>query len=96
MKLGQKICPNGILDEFENGFGCFKNMATRGAAFLLIWLYMAIVKPCSHSRGNFYCPIFMKFGQKIGLNDILDEIESNYVCLKKLLPRGGAFFLIWL
>ena len=92
MNFGQKIGLNDILVEFENGFGCFKNMATRGAAFLLIWLYMA----CSHSRGNFYCPIFMKFGQKIGLNDILDEIESNYVCLKKLLPRGGAFFLIWL
>ncbi len=25
----------------------------------------------------------MKFGQKIGLNDILDEFENNYVCLKK-------------
>jgi hypothetical protein len=39
MKLGQKICPNDILDELENGFGCFKNMATRVRG---IFPYMAI------------------------------------------------------
>ncbi|KAH3793743.1 hypothetical protein DPMN_147262 [Dreissena polymorpha] len=38
MKLGQKICPNDILHDFENGFVCFKNMATKGGAFFLIWL----------------------------------------------------------
>ncbi|KAH3799286.1 hypothetical protein DPMN_152892 [Dreissena polymorpha] len=30
MKLGQKICPNDILEEFENGSGCVKNMASKG------------------------------------------------------------------
>jgi len=39
MKLGQKICPNDIWDEFENGFGCLKNMATWGRG---IFPYMAI------------------------------------------------------
>jgi len=31
MKLGHKICTNDILDEFENGFGWWKNMAAKGA-----------------------------------------------------------------
>ena len=47
MKLGQKICPNDILDEFENGFGCLKNMATRGRGiFPNMAIYHALVKPC--------------------------------------------------
>jgi len=28
MKLGQNMCPNNILDEFENGSSWMKNMAT--------------------------------------------------------------------
>jgi hypothetical protein len=43
MKLGQKICPNDVLNEFENGYGCYKNMATRGRG---IFPYRALVKPC--------------------------------------------------
>ena len=39
MKCGQKIDLNNILDEFENGFGCYKNMTTRGRG---IFSYMAI------------------------------------------------------
>ena len=42
MKLGQKIHPDNILDEFENDAGWLKNMATRGGNFP----YLAIVKPC--------------------------------------------------
>jgi hypothetical protein len=38
MKLGQKICPNDILDEFENRNLCFKNMAAKGQG---IFPYMA-------------------------------------------------------
>jgi len=34
----------------------------------------------------------MKFGQKIGLNDILDEFENNYVCLKKMASKGRGIF----
>jgi hypothetical protein len=30
MKLTQNMCPNNILDEFENGSGWMKNMAARG------------------------------------------------------------------
>ena len=44
MKLGQNMCLNNILDEFENGSGWLKNMAARGRGS---FPYMAIVvKPC--------------------------------------------------
>jgi hypothetical protein len=43
MKLGQKIHPNNILDEFENDAGLLKNIAARGRG---IFPHMAIVKPC--------------------------------------------------
>ena len=43
MKLGQNMCPNNILDEFENGSGWLKNMAARGRGS---FPNMAIVKPC--------------------------------------------------
>jgi hypothetical protein len=43
MKLGQKICPIDISEEFENGSGWLKNMAARGRGS---FPYMAIVKPC--------------------------------------------------
>ena len=32
MKLGQNICSNAFLDEFENGSGFLKNMASIGRA----------------------------------------------------------------
>ena len=35
MKLGQKIQPNNILDEFENGPDRWKNMAARGRGHFL-------------------------------------------------------------
>ena len=40
MKLGQKIHPNNILNEFENGSGWLKNMAARGRGS---FPYMALV-----------------------------------------------------
>ena len=43
MKFGQKIGFNDILDEFENGYVCLKNMAAKGRG---IFPYMAIVKSC--------------------------------------------------
>ena len=43
MKLGQNIRLSDIFDEFENGSGLLKNIATRGWGILP---YMAIVKPC--------------------------------------------------
>ena len=30
MKLGQNMCPNNILEEFENGSSWMKNMAPMG------------------------------------------------------------------
>ena len=30
----------------------------------------------------------MEFGQKIGLNDILDEFENGHVCLKNMAAQG--------
>ena len=36
----------------------------------------------------------MKFGQKIGLNDILDEFENGYVCLKNMAAKGLGIFPI--
>ena len=41
----------------------------------------------------------MKFGQKIGLNDILDEFENGYVCLKNMAVQGldiPLYGYIWL
>jgi len=34
----------------------------------------------------------MKFGLKIGLNDILDEFENCYVCLKNMAAKGRGIF----
>jgi hypothetical protein len=34
----------------------------------------------------------VKFGQKIGLNDILDEFENGYVCLKNMAAKGRGIF----
>jgi hypothetical protein len=89
MKLGQKIGLNDILDEFENGYVWLKNVASIGRG---IFPNMAILKPCERSRDHIYCPIIMKFGQKIGLNDILDEFENGYVCLINMAAKGQDIF----
>jgi len=34
----------------------------------------------------------MKFDQKIVLNDILDELENCYVCLKNMAAKGRGIF----
>ena len=71
MKLGQKICPNDILDKFENGSSCLKNMVTWG---LGIFPYMASW-------------IFMKLGQNFCLNDIFDVCENGSGLLKNVAAR---------
>jgi hypothetical protein len=41
----------------------------------------------------------MKFNQKIGFNDILDEFENGNVCLKNMDAKGRGIFpygYIWL
>ena len=37
----------------------------------------------------------MKFGQKIGLNDILDEFENGNVCLKNMAAKGPGHFSLY-
>ena len=74
MKLCQNMCPNNILDEFENDAGWLKNMAARGRGSIP---YMAIEKPCEHSRSHNFCPIIMNLGQNIGFIDISDEFENG-------------------
>jgi hypothetical protein len=39
MKLGQKICPIDISEEFENGSGWLKNMAAKGAGHFSLYSY---------------------------------------------------------
>ena len=34
----------------------------------------------------------MKFGQNIGFDDILDEFENGYVCLKNMAAKGRGIF----
>ena len=65
MKVDQKICPNNILDEFKQCSGWLKTWSPRGRAF---FTNMAIVKPFYHSRGNTYCPIFLKLCQNISIS----------------------------
>ena len=63
-----------MLVEFKNGSGPLKNMATRGRGSIP---YMAIEKPCEHSRSHNFCPIIMKLGQNTGFIDISDEFENG-------------------
>jgi hypothetical protein len=90
MKLGQNMCPNDILDEFENGSGWLKNMAARERGS---FPFMAIVKPCEHTRGHICCPIIMKLGQNMCSYDILDEFENGPGWLKNMAARGRGSFL---
>ena len=56
MKLGQNVCLNEILDEFEN---VVKNLVTSE-------------KPCVHSRGHVFSSILLKSGQNVCFGDFLD------------------------
>ena len=40
-------------------------------------LGLFIEKPCEHSRGHIFSPIFMKLGQNNCLDKISDEFESG-------------------
>ena len=53
---------------------------------------MAIVKSCLHSRGHIYCPIFMKLGENMCPNDILDKFENGSGWLKNMAARGRGSF----
>ena len=74
MKFGQNICFLDMRVEFENGSGQLNNMAAGGGGS---FPYLAIEKPCKHSRSHNFCPIIMKVGQNIGFIDISDEFENG-------------------
>ena len=40
-------------------------------------------KPCEHSRGHIFDPIFLKLGQKVCLHKSLDEFESQSFWVEK-------------
>ena len=39
-------------------------------------------KPCVGSRGHIFCPIIMKYGQNVFLDEILDEFENRSCWVK--------------
>ena len=93
MKLSQNISTTHISDEFENGSGLLKNMATRWRAS---FPYMAIVKPCYNAKSHICGPMLMKLGQNICTYDIWAQIENGLGPFKTWPQGGVAFFLIWL
>ena len=89
MKFAQNVCLNDMLVEFKSGSGLLKNMVTSGRGS---FPYLAIEKPCKHSRSHDFCPIIIKDGQNIGVNDISDEIENGYICLKNIASKKRGIF----
>ena len=63
-----------MLVEFKSGSGPLKNMAASGWGS---FPYMAIEKPCQHSRSHNFGPIIMKVYQNIGFIDMWDEFENG-------------------
>ena len=57
-----------------------------------IFPYIAIVKPCQHSRSLIYCTIIMKLCQKICPNYNLDRLEIGSSCLKNMATSGRGIF----
>ena len=72
VKLGQKVCPDDILDEFE--IGCVRSK-TRSLGQIL-------EKPCVHSKGHIFSLIIMKCGQNVCLDEISDKF-GNVSCRVK-------------
>ena len=64
-------------------------MAARGRGS---FPYMALVKPCEHSRGHIYFLIFMILSQNMCPNDILDEFKNGFGWLKNMAARGHGSF----
>ena len=74
-----------LTDEFDNSSYWLKNMAERGQG---TFPYMALVKPCKHSKGHIYCTTIMKLGQKICPNDKLEKFKKGSGCLKNMAARA--------
>ena len=75
----------------SNGSGQLNNMAAGGGSFP----YLAIEKPCKHSRIHNFCPIIMKVGQNIGFIDISDEFENGPDRLKKHCRQWAGHFSLY-
>ena len=43
-------------------------------------------KHCVHSRGYIFCPIIMKLGQNVWLDEISNDLENRLCLVKKRLP----------
>ena len=67
MKLGQNVCLDEILDEFENGSCWFKTRS----------LGQILGKACVCSRGHIYSPIIMLHAYNVSLDEISDELENG-------------------
>ena len=65
MKLGQNVCLNETLDEFENGSCCVKKLS------------QILEKPCARSRGHIFSPIIMKLYQNVCLDEMSDMLENG-------------------
>ena len=65
MKLGQNVCLDEILDEFEIGHVGSKTRS----------LGQILEKPCVRFRGHIFSPILMKLGQNVCLDKISDELK---------------------
>ena len=69
MKLGQNVCLDEILDDFEIGSDGSKTMS----------LDQILEKPSVLSRGHIFNLILIKFGQNVCLVEISDEF-GNGLC----------------
>ena len=74
IKFGQNVCLNDMLVEFKSGTGQLNNMAASGRGS---FPYLAIEKPCKHSRNHNFCPIIMKVCKKIVVFYMSEEFENG-------------------
>ena len=78
VKLGQNVCLDKILDEFENRLCRSK---TRSLGHIL-------EKPNVDSEGHIFSPIIMKRGQNVCLDEISDKFGNGSCRVKNLVTRS--------
>ena len=67
MKLGQNVCLNEILDEFENG-SCLSKARSLG---------QMLEKPFVRSRSHIFSPIIMKLVENVCLDKFSDCFKNR-------------------
>ena len=72
MKLGQTVCLDVILDEFEMGYVGSKTRS----------LDQVLVKLCVSSIGHIFNPILIKLGQNVCHDEISDKTENGLCSIK--------------